>query len=59
MKIKIFSILIGSFLGLIVYSFIGYIFTKKIPIGKKYKFKLFLFLLLFILILLIYYKFGR
>jgi|GEM_PF-2627335 hypothetical protein len=46
--IKLFGILLGFFLGLSVYSFVGYMFTKKMPIGKKYKMKFFMFFVLFV-----------
>ncbi|MCM8805079.1 MAG: hypothetical protein NC833_07510 [Candidatus Omnitrophica bacterium] len=59
MKVKIFSVIIGTCLGLITYSFIGYIFTKKLSIGKKYKLKFSIFFILLILVLLIYVKFKK
>jgi len=46
--IKLFGILLGFFLGLSVYSFVGYMFTKKMPIGKKYKMKFFMFFVIFV-----------
>ncbi|MCM8771529.1 MAG: hypothetical protein NC926_00245 [Candidatus Omnitrophica bacterium] len=55
MKIKIFAILIGFLAGLSVYSFIGYIFTKRLPVGKRYKIKMILFFFLFFVILVAYF----
>jgi len=57
MKIRIFSILIGLFTGLSVYSLIGYFYTRKIPVGQKYKIKLIFFSLVFIITVLFYIKF--
>jgi len=57
MKIKIFSILIGLFAGLSVYSFTGYFFTRKLrDVGKKYKIKFISFTLIFISIIFLYFK---
>jgi len=54
MKEKIFSVLIGFSFGMIVYSFIGYKFTKNTTISKKYLFKIFLFSSFFLLLVIIY-----
>lgn len=56
MKIKIFAILIGTFMGLWVYSLIGYLFTKKLPLGKKYQLKLAISFFLFIFLIILYLK---
>ncbi|MCM8767296.1 MAG: hypothetical protein NC921_00740 [Candidatus Omnitrophica bacterium] len=52
--IKLFSILLGFSFGLSVYAFIGYMFTKRISIGRKYRLKFFIFSILFVLILVLY-----
>lgn len=51
---KIFSVLFGILTGLTVYSFVGYMFTKKMPIGKKYKIKMILFGTLFVVSIFLY-----
>ncbi|MFN4226825.1 MAG: hypothetical protein ACK4F0_01620 [Candidatus Ratteibacteria bacterium] len=52
--IKLFGVLLGFFLGFSVYCLVGYMFTKKMPIGKKYKLEFFIFFILFILTLILY-----
>ncbi|MCM8829487.1 MAG: hypothetical protein NC824_00585 [Candidatus Omnitrophica bacterium] len=45
MKEKFFAILLGLVSGLIVYSFIGWMFTKNSSVGKRYIIQLILFLI--------------
>ncbi len=52
--IKLFGILIGFFLGFSVYALVGYMFTKKLPVGKKYKITFFIFLILFLFTCILY-----
>lgn len=59
MKEKFSAILLGLMAGLIVYSFIGWMFTKKSSAGRRYIIQLVLFLLIFgLLIFILLYPGG-
>jgi len=40
---KLLAVLFGFISGMVVYSGIGFYFTRKIEIGKRYRYKLILF----------------
>ena len=55
---KLLAVLFGFISGMVVYSGIGFYFTRKIEIGKRYWYKLILFssLLVISIILKIVFK---
>ena len=53
MKENAFAILIGAFSGLVVYSLIAWLFTRKISVAVKYIVRFFLFLILLIVIIIL------
>jgi|GEM_PF-1277813 len=53
MKENVFAILIGAFSGLVVYSLIAWLFTRKTPVAVKYIVRFFLFLILLIVIIIL------
>jgi len=53
MKENAFAILIGTFSGLVVYSLIAWLFTRKTPVAVKYIVRFFLFLIALVVMILL------
>jgi len=53
MKENVFAILIGAFSGLVVYSLIAWLFTRKTPVAVKYIVRFFLFLIALVVMILL------
>jgi len=53
MKENLYAVFSGLFAGLVVYSLIGWFFSRKTPLAVKYIVRFFLFLILLIVIIIL------